>query len=59
VAAGILALFADSLADPLLELRLSEVVVVDSAFVAGVVGWIDIDALDAARMGRKKGLESQ
>ena len=51
VAAGVFAFFADGLADPFLELRLGEVVVVDPAFVAGVVRRVDVDALDPCRRG--------
>src|ERR1051326_8431370 len=57
--AGVLALLADSLADPLLELRLGEVIVVDPALVAGVVGRVNVDALDAPRMRGQERLESQ
>ena len=59
MAAGVLAFFADGLADPFLELRLREVVVVDPAFVAGVVGRIDVDALDPAGVRRQQRLEGQ
>ena len=48
---GVFAFFADRLADPFLELRLGEVVVVDPPFVAGVVGRVDVDALDPSRRG--------
>jgi len=59
VAAKILGLFSNRLADPLLELRLREVVVEHPALVAGVVGWVDVNALDPARVRGKKGLESE
>src|SRR5947209_1689838 len=57
VAAVILALLPDDLADPLLELRLRQVVVVDPALVAGVVRRVDVDALDPAGVRRQKRLE--
>ena len=59
VAAGVLALLADGLSDPLLELRLRQVVVVDPALVAGVVRRIDVDALDAAGVGREQSLQRE
>lgn len=43
----VLALFADHLAQPLLDLRVIDIIVVDPTLVAGVVGRIDVDALDA------------
>ena len=46
MAGQVLALFADNLAQPLLDLRVVDVIVIDPALVAGVVGRIDIDALD-------------
>src|SRR2546430_16121797 len=58
VARRILPLFADRLADPLFELRLREIVVIDPALVARVVWRIDINALNPSGMGRKKGLQS-
>ena len=47
MAGQVLALFADNLAQPLLDLRVIDIIVIDPALVAGVVGRIDIDALDA------------
>ena len=47
MAGQVLALFADNLAQPLFDFRVIDIVVVDPALVAGVVGRIDIDALDA------------
>jgi len=47
MAGQVLALFADNLAQPLFDLRVVDVIVIDPALVAGVVGRIDIDALDA------------
>ena len=38
---------------------LGEVVVVDPAFVAGVVGRVDVDALDLAGVGGEEGLEGE
>ena len=40
MAGQILALFADNLAQPLLNLRVVDIIVVDPALVAGVVGRI-------------------
>jgi hypothetical protein len=59
VARGVFAFLSDGLADPLFELRLGEVVVVDPPLVAGVVGRVDIDALDFARVSREQRLERQ
>ncbi len=47
VAGQILSLFADNLAQPLFDLRVIDIIVVDPALVAGVVGRIDVNALDA------------
>lgn len=47
MAGQVFSLFADNLAQPLLDLRVIDIIVVDPALVAGVVGRIDIDALDA------------
>ena len=47
MAGQVLALFADNLAQPLFDLRVIDIVVVDPALVAGVVGRINVDALDA------------
>lgn len=46
MAGQVLALFADNLAQPLFDLRVVDVIVINPALVAGVVGRIDIDALD-------------
>ena len=59
VAAKILGLFSDRLADPFLKLRLRQVVVENPPFVAGVVRRVDVNALDPACMSGKKRLESQ
>ena len=40
MAGQVLALFADNLAQPLLDLRVIDVIVIDPALVAGVVGRI-------------------
>jgi len=40
MAGQVLALFADNLAQPLLDLRVIDIIVVDPALVAGVVGRI-------------------
>ena len=42
---------------PLLHQWAVYVVVVDPALVAGVVGWIDIDALDTVCIAREQGFE--
>ena len=47
MAGQVLALFADNLAQPLLDLRVVDIIVIDPALVARVVRRIDIDALDA------------
>ena len=47
VAGQVLALFADNLAQPPLDLRVIDIIVINPALVAGVVGRIDVDALDA------------
>ena len=47
MAGQVLALFADNLAQPLLDFRVIDIIVINPALVAGVVGRIDIDALDA------------
>ena len=46
MAGQILALFADDLAQPLFDLRGIDIIIVDPSLVAGVVGRIDVDALD-------------
>ena len=57
VAAGVLALPAHGLPDPFLELRLREIVVVNPALVARVVGRVNVDALDFARVRRQQAFE--
>ena len=57
MARGVVALAADRLADPLLELRLGQVVVVDPALITGVVGRVDVDALDTSGVRRQERLE--
>ena len=47
VAGQVLALFACNLAQPLFDFRIVDVIVIDPALVAGVVGRIDVNALDA------------
>ena len=59
VARGVLSFFADRLADPLLELRLRQVVVIDPALVAGVVRRIDVDALDPSGVSGKQRLRAR
>ena len=48
---------ADDLAEPLADERAVDVVVVGPALVAGVVGRVDVDALDLPGVVREKGLE--
>lgn len=64
MAGQVLALFADNLAQPLLDLRVIDIIVVDPALVAGVVGRIyvptDFDTKEKALSGAKaaeKGLK--
>ena len=47
MAGQVLALFADNLAQPLLDFRVVDIIVVDPALVARVVGRINVNALDA------------
>jgi len=47
MAGQVLALFADDLAQPLFDFRVIDVIVIDPALVAGVVGRIDVNTLDA------------
>ena len=47
MAGQVLALFADDLAQPFLDLGVVDVIVIDPALVAGVVGRVDVNALDA------------
>ena len=57
MAGQVLALFADNLAQPLLDLRVIDIIVVDPALVAGVVGRIyvptDFDTIEKAFSGVK------
>lgn len=41
----VLAFFADHFAQPRLDLRVIYIVVINPALVAGVVGWINVNAL--------------
>ena len=59
VAAGVLALLAHGVANPFLELRLREVVVVNPALVAGVVRRVNVDALDPARVRGQQTFQRQ
>ena len=43
--------------EPFLEQRAVHLVVVNPAFVAGVVGRVDVDALDAAGIAGQQGFE--
>ena len=54
MAGQVLALFADNLAQPLLDLRVIDIIVVDPALVAGVVGRIYKDIIfDTKPIARK------
>ena len=57
MAGQVLTLFADDLAQPLFDLRVIDIVVVDPALVAGVVGRIyvpaDFDTKEKALSGAK------
>lgn len=55
----VLAVLADGLADPLLELHAGEVVVVDPALVSRVVGRVEVDAVHETGVGRKQALECE
>ncbi len=52
-----LAFLADHLAQPLADLRAVDVVVVNPALVAGVVGRVDVDALHLSGIAGQQGLE--
>ena len=54
-----LAFPSDDFAKPLLDGGRFDIVVVCPAFVAGVIGRIDIDALDLPSVERQEGLESK
>ncbi len=58
MARGVFTFLTDRLPDPLFELGLRQVVVVDPAFVPRVVRRIDVDALDSAGVGGEQGLQS-
>ena len=57
MAGQVFALFADNLAQPLLDLRVIDIIVIDPALVAGVVGRIyvpaDFDTIENAFSGAK------
>ena len=57
MAGQVLSLFADNLAQPLLDLRIIDIIIVDPALVAGVVGRIDIDALHAPLIPGQQGFQ--
>ncbi len=57
VAGKVFAFFADHLAEPFFKLRIVDVVVVNPAFVAGVVGRINVDAFDAAFVFGEQGFQ--
>ena len=50
-------LLADGMAEPAKDFRGIDVVVIDPALVAGIVGRIDADAFHLAGVARQKGLE--
>lgn len=53
----VFSLFADGFAEPLLDLRCIDIVIIDPAFVARVVGRIDVDAFYLARVAGQEGFE--
>ena len=54
MAGQILAFFADNLAQPLFDLRVVDVIVIDPALVAGVIGWVYKDVIfDTSRSPEK------
>ena len=57
MAGQVLALFADNLAQPLLDFRVVDIIVVDPALVARVVGRIDIDTFDAPLVPGQQGFQ--
>ena len=57
MAGQILAFFADNLAQPLLDLRVIDIIVVDPALVAGVVWRIDVNTLDAPLIPGQQGFQ--
>ena len=54
-----LAFSPDDFAKPLLDGGRFDIVVIGPAFVAGVIGWIDIDAFDLTCVERQESLESE
>ena len=57
VARQIFSLLSDNISEPLLDLGMVHIVVVDPPLVSGVVRGIDIDALDLAFVLRKQALQ--
>ena len=57
VAAEVFGFFADDLTEPLADAGIVDVVVVDPAFVAGVVRRVDVNALDLPAISRQQRLE--
>ena len=57
MAGQVLALFADNLTQPLFDFRIVDVVVINPALVASVVGRIDVDALDAPLVPGQQGFQ--
>ncbi len=49
----------DDLAEPFAQQGRVDIVVVDPALAAGVVGRVDVDAFDAPRVARQQGLEGE
>jgi len=59
VSAEVFTFLADGLADPFFELGLGKFIVVNPLLFAGVVGGVDVDALDLAGVGGQQGFEGQ
>ena len=57
MAAKVFGLFADDVAQPFANPRVIDVVVVDPALVARVVGRVDVDALHLTAIARQEGFE--
>jgi len=57
MAGQVLALFADNLTQPLFDFRVIDIVVIDPALFAGVIGRIDVDALDAPLIPGQQGFQ--
>ena len=58
VTSEVLALFSDNFTEPLPDLRIVDVIVINPAFIAGVIGRIDVDTFYSAFIPREQGFES-